>query len=101
VNATATENLDRDIPADQQTPPDTANDDDHQQLGWSHLKATLAQAKPQRAPGQELVPFPRTRLTSDADLAKGLRGTVNTLAHRLSKAQTRAFRQRMEDLALR
>jgi len=100
VNATAKENLDRDILADQQTPPDTAKDDDFQPLGWSHLKATLARAKPQRSPGQELVPFPRARLTSGADLAKGLRGTVNTLAHRLSKAQTRALRQRLEDLAL-
>jgi hypothetical protein len=98
LDARTKENLDRDILADQQTPPH--DDDCHQSLGWPHLKATLARAKLQGATGQELVPFPRARLNSGADLAVGLRATVNTLAHRLSKVQTRALRQRLEDLAL-
>lgn len=96
VDTRAKENFDRNILADQEMPPKNVN----QSRGWPHLKASLDRAKLQGASRPELVPFPRPRLTSGADLAAGLRGTVRTLSHRMSKPQTRALRQHLADPAL-
>lgn len=96
VDTRVKENFDRDILADQKTPPKNVN----HSRGWPHLKASLARAKLQGASRPELVPFPRARLTSGVDLAAGLRGTVRTLSHRMSKPQTKALRQRLADPAL-
>jgi hypothetical protein len=101
TDSRAKENLDRDILADQQTPPHL--NDSHQSSGWPHLKAALARANHQGPTGLALIPFPRPRLACGTEelLAAGLSGTVKTLAHRMSKAHTAALRQYLAEKCLK